>query len=86
MVPQFVLACAGLVIAFVVGHAQLATLWGSVALLSILGQHVGHLFEEHPPEPAHGTADFLQRWFKEQFYVFPKFVLSGGWWRAFREG
>ena len=85
MVPQFVIACAGLLIAIAVRHPELATLWASIALLSFLGQHVGHLFEEHRAEPAHGPRDFIERWFAEQFYVFPKYVLSGGWWRAFRD-
>jgi len=85
MVPQFVIACAGLLIAIAVRHAELGTLWASIALLSFLGQHVGHLFEEHHAEPSRGPRDFIERWFVEQFYVFPKFVLSGRWWRSFRD-
>ncbi|HSN71961.1 MAG TPA: Mpo1-like protein [Steroidobacteraceae bacterium] len=85
MVPQFVIACAGLLIAIAVAHAELAKLWASIALLSFLGQYVGHLFEEHHDEPVRGFADGVFRWFTEQFYVFPKFVLSGHWWRSFRD-
>lgn len=85
MVPQFMIACAGLVIALTVGHARLTTLWASIALLSFLGQQVGHQLERDHAEPYRGPGDFLKRWFIEQFYVFPRFVLSGGWWRAFRD-
>jgi len=85
MVPQFIIACAGLLLAIALRHLELGILWGSVALLSIVGQNVSHLFERHPQEAYRGPADFIERWFVEQFYTFPRFVLSGEWWRAFKE-
>lgn len=84
MVPQFVLACFGLVLAVLLAHAPLLILWASVALLSVLGQGASHLFERERPEPFSSPTDFLRRWFAEQFYHFPRFVLTGGWWRAWR--
>jgi hypothetical protein len=85
MVPQFVLACAGLLVAIAVRHAELGALWASVALLSIVGQNVGHFFERHAQEAYKGPVDFIERWFVEQFYTFPRFVLTGEWWRAFKD-
>jgi uncharacterized membrane protein YGL010W len=84
MVPQFMIACAGILVAIVLRHGGLVTLWLSVAALCVIGQEVGHLFEERRAEPARSFTEFVNTWFKEQFYVFPRFVLSGGWWRAFR--
>ena len=47
-------------------------------------QGLGHRREQVPPEPFASPLDFLTRIFVEQFFRFPAFVASGGWWRNFR--
>ncbi len=41
----------------------------------------GHKLEPEMPTPFDGPADFLSRFFAEQWVTFPRFVLSGGWYR-----
>jgi len=36
------------------------------------------------PRPFTSRANFLRRWFIEQFIIFPWFVLSGRWWQQLR--
>jgi hypothetical protein len=40
--------------------------------------------EVNPPIPFRGPADFVARILTAQFSRFPRFVLSGGWLRAWR--
>ena len=44
-------------------------------------QGIGHKREAEPPVPFDGPGDFLARVFVEQFFTFPRFVLTGGWLR-----
>lgn len=44
----------------------------------------GHAGEAEPPVPFTGPGDAVKRLFVEQWITFPRFVLSGGWWRALR--
>jgi hypothetical protein len=53
-------------------------------LASIAIQGAGHKIEPNPPLPFAGPGDFVKRIFSEQFYKFPKFVLSGDWLRTVR--
>ncbi|MGC4010544.1 MAG: DUF962 domain-containing protein [Pseudomonas sp.] len=55
---------------------------GMVASLAIQGR--GHKLEEQPPEPFSDRKDAINRLLVEQFVTFPRFVLSGAWWRAWR--
>ncbi|MCY1272116.1 hypothetical protein D3C76_512830 [compost metagenome] len=55
---------------------------GIVAALAIQGR--GHKLEEQQPEPFSGRKDAISRLLAEQFVTFPRFVLSGEWWRAWR--
>lgn len=55
---------------------------GMVASLAIQGR--GHKLEEQPPEPFSDRKDTVSRLLVEQFVTFPRFVLSGAWWRAWR--
>ncbi|GBL58087.1 phage terminase, small subunit [Pseudomonas citronellolis] len=55
---------------------------GMVAALAIQGR--GHKLEEQPPEPFSDRKDAVGRLLAEQFVTFPRFVLSGAWWRAWR--
>ena len=55
-----------------------------VALGSMASQAVGHSRESIEPNPFHGPIDFLKRWFSEQYFIFPAFVLTGRWWRQYQ--
>lgn len=44
----------------------------------------GHKLEALPPEPFTGVGNAVARIFLEQWVTFPRFVLSGAWFRALR--
>jgi hypothetical protein len=52
---------------------------GMVAALLIEGR--GHGREREAPAPFAGASDFVSRFVAEQWVTFPRFVLSGGWYR-----
>lgn len=59
---------------------------GVIALVAALGlQRQGHRLEAQQPEPFANRQDAVQRLLTEQFITFPRFVVSGAWWRAWRE-
>ncbi len=59
---------------------------GIVGLLAGLAlQRHGHSLEAEASEPFSDRKDAVQRLVVEQFVTFPRFVLSGGWWRAWRQ-
>jgi phage terminase small subunit len=83
-VPLFWLGSVALIAALCGGSLSLvafgvASLLGSLAL-----QSRGHNLEENPPEPFTNPANAVARILLEQWVTFPRFVLSGGWQRAFR--
>lgn len=84
MVPVFL---AGNV-ALVAGPALRAWAWalaGAAAMaVSFALQGIGHGREPNPSIPFSGPGNALARVFLEQWVTFPRFVLSGGWLRAFR--
>jgi len=58
---------------------------GIIALIAGLGlQRQGHRLEAEQPEPFSDHKDAIGRLLVEQFVTFPRFVLSGAWWRAWR--
>lgn len=65
--------------------------WGALAgglgamALALAAQGRGHRLEGRPPEPFLGPGDFVGRLFVEQFVTFPRFVLSGKFFRALKE-
>lgn len=84
-VPLFILG-ALLVLSGLFGFdlGQLAV--GVIALIAGLGlQRHGHRLEAEQPEPFANRQDAIKRLLTEQFITFPRFVLSGGWWRAWRK-
>lgn len=85
LVPLF--ASAGLValVGLASGRWFLAAGGLATALLSLALQGVGHRREPVPPEPFAGPADFVGRVLAEQYWRWWRFVLGGGWWRAWRE-
>ncbi|MCY1426620.1 hypothetical protein D9M71_424430 [compost metagenome] len=84
-VPLFILGVllvlSGL---FALDLGQLAV--GIIALIAGLGlQRQGHRLEAEQPEPFANRKDAIGRLLVEQFVTFPRFVLSGAWWRAWRD-
>ena len=50
--------------------------------VSMILQGRGHKGEAVPPAPFSSPANALSRIFLEQWITFPRFVLTGAWWRA----
>lgn len=55
---------------------------GIVASLALQGR--GHKLEAVDPEPFSDRKDAIGRLLVEQFITFPRFLLSGQWWRNWR--
>jgi hypothetical protein len=63
----------------------LGGLMGLVAMVGAMAlQGRTHRLEATPPVPFRGPLDVLARIFAEQWVTFPRFVLSGGFARAWR--
>ncbi|MDB5980969.1 MAG: hypothetical protein JWQ69_1984 [Pseudomonas sp.] len=59
---------------------------GVIGLIAAMAfQRHGHSLEAQSPEPFSDRNDAIKRLLVEQFVTFPRFVLSGGWWRAWKE-
>ena len=62
-----------------------ATVVGVIMMAGALAaQGRGHRLEPEAPVPFDGAADFITRFVAEQWVTFPRFVLSGGWYRNLR--
>lgn len=83
-VPLFDLGLIAAIVGAVGGRWGLVGVAAGAMLAALALQGVGHRREQKPPEPFAGLSDFLIRWFREQWLVFPWFVLSGTWWRQWR--
>nr|WP_314481889.1 Mpo1-like protein [uncultured Pseudomonas sp.] len=84
-VPMFILG-ALLVLGGVFGLDIVQLAVGILALAAALGlQRHGHRLEADAPEPFINRTDSVQRLLTEQFITFPRFVLSGAWWQAWRD-
>ena len=84
MVPAFVVGALGALLSLAADRWLSAAALALLPVLSVAAQGVGHKREVNPPIPFRGPADFVARLLTEQFYRFPRFVLSGGWLRAWR--
>lgn len=51
-------------------------------VVSLVAQARGHKMEYEDPAPFEGALDFPSRFVCEQFVTFPRYVISGGWYRA----
>ena len=69
--------------AFVSGAGLVLGAIGLYAALAL--QARGHRLEQNQPEPFRGRRDACKHLLLEQCVTFPRFVLSGGWWRAWRK-
>jgi len=86
VVPLFLVGNVVLVLALLKG-AWVAAVAGLAAMVvSVALQGRGHKAEPTPPEPFTGPRNAVARIFLEQWVTFPRFVLSGGWLRALRQG
>src|SRR5688572_21812384 len=70
--------------------APLLSLWAAAAGLAAMAgamaaQGRGHRGEAVAPVPFAGPGDVLARIFLEQWVTFPRYLLSGGFGRAWRE-
>jgi len=85
VVPVFLLGN----IALVAGIARAS--WGMGAggaismVTSMALQGLGHRREPVPPEPFTSGLNALLRILCEQWVTFPRFVVSGGWYHAWRQ-
>jgi len=83
-VPAFIYG-TWLVLSGVLAGRWLGAVFGLAAIgVSLAVQGIGHKREPTPPLPFDGPGDFIKRILTEQFYRFPMFVLTGGWFRALR--
>lgn len=68
--------------------APFTTAWlalgGLLMVVALVAQGRGHGLELRRPIPFRGPGDFVLRFFAEQWVTFPRFVLSGGFARAWR--
>jgi hypothetical protein len=57
---------------------------GLGAVAALVAQGRGHKTEKSPPIPFRSPFDLVARFFVEQMINFPRFVLSGSFWRAWK--
>lgn len=82
-VPLFLLGTCAVVAAPMAGLGL--AVGGLVAMVgAIAAQGRGHKGESTRPVPFNGPGDVVARLFVEQWVTFPRFVLSGGFARAWR--
>jgi hypothetical protein len=82
-VPLFLAGTVAVVLAPAVKPWLLAVgLAGMALALALQGR--GHHREQQAPRPFRGPRDAVARIFLEQWITFPRFVLSGGFARAWR--
>jgi hypothetical protein len=83
-VPLFLGASISLAVYLLRGDYPPAAIAAALSLLAMILQGRGHAIERGAPIPFSGTINFLLRWFREQFVIFPVFVISGRWWQQLR--
>jgi hypothetical protein len=82
-VPVFMAGTVTVAIApFAAPALAAAGLAAMVAAMAAQGR--GHRMEAEAPAPFRGPLDVIARIFAEQWITFPRFVLTGGFRRAFR--
>lgn len=84
-VPLFLAGTCALAASPVVG-AGAAVAGAAAMLLTVAAQGRGHAGEAARPVRFRGPGDFVRRFFVEQWVTFPRFVLSGGFAKAWGRG
>ncbi len=82
LVPAFLVGNVTLLAGVARGSLPASGIGLGVMVASMALQGRGHKGEENPPVPFTSPANALARTFLEQWVTFPRFVLTGGWWRA----
>lgn len=83
--PLFIIGTI-LLITAIIGLSFFMIIASSLIMaVSILAQGFGHSKETHPVEPFIDGKNAVTRIFIEQFYTFPKYVISGKWYRALKQ-
>ena len=85
-VPLFLIGTVALVVAAVQLSLVALAIGIGCVVVAVALQGRGHRLERVPPEPFSGPLNFVARLFLEQWVTFPRFVMSGGWGAALREG
>ena len=83
-VPVFELSCVAFVGALAARAPGRAVASVALAVAAFAAQGGGHALEPNAAIPFSGPGNALGRIFGEQFVTFPRFVLGGGWSRAYR--
>lgn len=83
-VPALLLAQIALVLSLLQNMYITAFLSSIVVALSFAVQGIGHKKEKNPSIPFSSPLNAIARLMVEQWINFPRFVLSGGWWKAFK--
>ena len=85
LVPGFICANLYLIYSLINGCYLFALLSLAGMGLSIALQGVGHKQEALPSIPFTSAFNAVSRLLVEQWVNFPRFVLTGGWWRALQQ-
>ncbi len=82
VVPVFLLGNIALVVAIARASCLLSAVGAIAMVTSMALQGLGHRREPVPPEPFKGPLNAVLRIVCEQWVTFPRFVVSGSWYRA----
>ena len=82
LVPMFLAGNVVLVSALLHGSIFVGSAGAAITVVSVALQGLGHRKEPVSPEPFTSKGNALARVFLEQWVTFPRFVMSGRWWRA----
>jgi phage terminase small subunit len=80
-VPLFQIGTVILAYAAIRASGAAVVLAAACMVAALVAQGRGHRLERETPTPFDGPADFVSRFVAEQWVTFPRFVLSGGWYR-----
>jgi hypothetical protein len=83
-VPLFQIGTIILAYAVVMASGAAAGLGIVCMTAALVAQGRGHKLERETPARFDGATDFVSRFVAEQWVTFPRFVLSGGWYRNLR--
>jgi hypothetical protein len=83
-VPLFIAASVFFLVYIFRREFGLAAIAAVCMAIAFALQGIGHARETYAPRPFSGPLNFIGRVFREQFYIFPLFVLSGRWRQQYR--
>ncbi|MFO0585824.1 MAG: terminase [Anaeromyxobacter sp.] len=83
-VPLFELGTLALAGAAIAGRSWPAPAGLALVAVALVAQKRGHAVEATAPVPFRGPGDLAARFLVEQWWTFPRYVLSGGFARAWQ--